>query len=122
MKTLKNTAAYLAAIPKDQRAAFKKLSYAIQAAAPKAKEVIFYGMPAFRYVGFPLVSLAPWKNHCSLYPGSGAVGALKAELKGYDVCKGTIRFPADKPVPASLVRKVAKGRMKENEARAKRKA
>ena len=70
MKTLKNTAAYLAAIPKDQRAAFKKLSYAIQAAAPKAKEVIFYGMPAFRYVGFPLVSLARGRTIAACTPGA----------------------------------------------------
>jgi len=40
-----------------------------------------------------------------------------AELEGYPVGKGSIRFPADKPLPATLVRKLVKARIAENEAR-----
>ena len=42
--------------------------------------------------------------------------ALQDELKGYDTSKGTIRFPADRPLPAALVRKLVKTRIKENES------
>ncbi len=65
-----------------------------------------------------LVSFAAWKDHCSLYPASYAVlEAFKDELKDYDTSKGTIRFQADKPLPAALVRKLVKARIAENEVR-----
>ena len=42
--------------------------------------------------------------------------AFKDELKQYDTSKGTIRFPADKPLPETLVRKLIKARIDEIEA------
>jgi uncharacterized protein YdhG (YjbR/CyaY superfamily) len=44
------------------------------------------------------------------------VGAHQDELKDYDTSKGTIRFRADKPLPAALVRKLVKARIAENQA------
>ena len=47
---------------------------------------------------------------------SSIVEAHTDELTGYDTSKGTIRFQADKPLPAALVRKLVKARIAENEA------
>ena len=58
-------------------------------------------------------------NHCAFYPGA-VVEAHKRELKGYDTSKGTIRFQADKPLPATLVRKLVRVRIAENAARQRR--
>ena len=52
-------------------------------------------------------------NHCAFYPGAFPVRVHKAELKAYDANKGTIRFPADRPLPATLVRKMVKSRIAE---------
>src|SRR2546428_5535682 len=103
---------YLAAVTEDKRGALQKLRKAIKMAAPKAEECISYQLPAFRLNGKFLVAYGAAANHCAFYPGS-TVKALKDELKGYDTSKGTIRFPADKPPPAALVRKLVRLRMGE---------
>ena len=103
---------YLAAVTEDNRAALQKLRKAIMRAAPKAEECISYQLPAFRLNGKFLVAYGAATNHCAFYPGS-TVKALKDELKGYDTSKGTIRFPANKPLPSTLVRKLIKLRIEE---------
>ena len=109
---------YLAAVSADKRAALDKLRKTIKAAAPKAEECISYGLAAFRLNGKPLVAFGAGANHCAFYPMSGyTVEAHKDELKNYDTSKGTIRFPADKPLPVALVRKLVKARIAENEGR-----
>ena len=39
------------------------------------------------------------------------------ELAAFSISKGTIRFTADKPLPATLVRKLVKARIAQNEAK-----
>ena len=114
---------YLAGLPADQRAALEKLRRTIRAAAPKAEECISYQMPAFRLDGKVLVLYAGMAKHCSFFPGSGtAVEAHSASLEGYRTSKGTIRFDADKPLPAKLVRDIVRYRIVENAARPRRAA
>ena len=111
---------YLAGVPKEARATLEKLRKTIKAAAPMASEVISYQMPMYKHHGM-VVGFAAFKDHCSIFPGSDVMDAYKKELKHYDTSKGTIRFPANKPLPAALVKKLVKARIKENEARANRK-
>ncbi|MBI3408655.1 MAG: DUF1801 domain-containing protein [Planctomycetes bacterium] len=109
---------YLTSVSPEQRAALEKLRKTIKTIVPKAEECMSYGLPAFSLDGRVLVCFGAAANHCSFFPGSGStVAALKDDLKGYDTSKGTIRFPADKPLPAALVRKVIKARIAENERR-----
>ena len=109
---------YLAALPEEQRAALEELRETIRAAAPRATEKISYAMPAFEQDGRFLVSYAAFKDHCSFYPASAAVmEALGEELEPYFSGKGTLRFQADEPIPAALVRKIVRVRLQENTAR-----
>jgi uncharacterized protein YdhG (YjbR/CyaY superfamily) len=104
-------------LPHDKRSALQTLREAIQAAAPGAEECISYQLPAFRLDGKVLVLFGATAKHCSFFPGSGtAVDAHKDDLAGYTTSKGTIRFDADNPLPASLVRKIVKYRIAENSA------
>lgn len=101
---------YLAALSPEKRAALEKLRKDIRAAAPKAEECISYGVPAFRLDGKFLMALGAAANHCSFYPGS-TLQAFRGMLKGYDTSKGTIRFEVNKPLPATLVRKLVRARI-----------
>jgi uncharacterized protein YdhG (YjbR/CyaY superfamily) len=102
---------YLAALSDDKRAALQKLRKMIQAAAPKAEECISYQLPAFRLGGRMLVWFGAAANHCAFYPGAYPIEVYNAELKNYDTSKGTVRFPANRPLPAALVRKLVKARI-----------
>jgi uncharacterized protein YdhG (YjbR/CyaY superfamily) len=109
--------AYLAAVPEDFRVALENLRKVIRGAAPDATERIGYAIPMFYQRG-PLVSFAAFQDHCSFYVMSPAVmDAFQVDLKRYETSKGTIRFTPAKPLPASLVKKLVKARIAENEAK-----
>ena len=111
---------YLAPLSAEKRAALEKLRRAIKSAAPKAEECISYRIPAFRLDGRMLVAFGAAANHCAFYPGASPVKAHKDQLKAYDTSKGTIRFRADNPLPATLVRKLVKTRIAEHAAMRRR--
>jgi uncharacterized protein YdhG (YjbR/CyaY superfamily) len=116
-KTAPNTVAgYIAAAPKEQRAALEKLRKTIKAAAPKATEALSYGIVGFKQGGKNVVYYGSWKEHIALYGAGGAViDAHKAELKPYVQSKGTIQFPTDKPIPYGLISRIVKARVAEIE-------
>ena len=113
---------YLATLPDDRRAAVEELRLAINAAAPEATETIAYEMPALRSRdGRFLVSYAAYKNHYSLFPASAAVvEGLGEEVRPYLAGKGTIRFPASRPIPIATVTKIVRILVSENAAHARR--
>ena len=115
----KDVDSYLAAVPPEARAALERLRKIIRAAAPQATEAISYGMPAYKYHG-ALVYFAAFKNHCSFFPGTSSLAAYRHELERYETSKGTIHFTPDHPLPAALVRRIVRARVKENEAREKK--
>ena len=111
---------YLAVVSPEARATLEKLRQTIKAVVPNAVEVISYQVPTFKLDGRMLVSYAAFKNHCSFFPGAAPIKAHQDELKSYQTSKGTIRFATGKPLPAALVKKLVRTRIKENEARAKK--
>jgi len=108
---------FLADVSADKRAALEKLRRTIHATVPKAEECISYGVPAFRLDGKLLVAFGAGEKHCSFYPGALPIEVHKDELKGYSTSKGTVRFPADSPLPVALVRKLVKTRLAQHTAR-----
>jgi uncharacterized protein YdhG (YjbR/CyaY superfamily) len=108
---------WLVGVSDDKRAALQKLRKAIKAVVGDAEECISYGVPAFRLHGRFLVAFGAGGDHCSFYPGAAPIRTYKDELKAYSTSKGTIRFPANKPLPATLVRKLVKTRIAENTVR-----
>jgi uncharacterized protein YdhG (YjbR/CyaY superfamily) len=106
---------YLAGVPEPARTTLNKVRAVIRSAAPpEATESISYGIPTFKYKGM-LASFAAFSDHCSLFPGAGPTIEFKNELKSFQTSKGTIRFALNKPLPATLLRKILRARIQENE-------
>jgi uncharacterized protein YdhG (YjbR/CyaY superfamily) len=107
---------YMAALPADRRAPMEQLRATIRAAAPDATEVITYKMPGFKRNGRFLVSYDAFKRHYSLFPSSDPIiDELGDRIRPYLAGKGTIRFPADQPLPLDLVSEIVRIRVAEND-------
>lgn len=102
---------YLAAVPEPARSTLQKIRAAIRSnVPPEATEGISYGMPMFKHKRV-LVWFAAFADHCSLFPTAGVIARFKNELKAFRTSKGTIQFPVNKPLPATLVKKMIKARL-----------
>jgi uncharacterized protein YdhG (YjbR/CyaY superfamily) len=86
--------------------------------APKAEEVISYGMPAIKTTKV-LVYYAANKAHLGLYPTGSPTTVFKDELTQFKTSKGAIQFTYNKPLPKTLIGKIVKYRLKEEIARSK---
>jgi uncharacterized protein YdhG (YjbR/CyaY superfamily) len=103
----KNVDAYIAGFPVEVQESLQKLRATIMKAVPGLTETIKYAIPTY-VLKRNLIHFAAYKNHIGLYPGSKAVESFQKELAKYELSKGTIRFPLDKPLPLGLVAKITK--------------
>lgn len=110
----KTVDAYLKALPPKERAALQKLRKAIKAAAPKAEERISYAIPGYFQNG-PLVFFAAFKKHLSFFGVSRPLlKELAKDFEGFPIKGTTVHFSPAHPLPAALVKKVVKRRLKQN--------
>jgi len=111
----KDVNTYLAAVPHDMQIILENLRKTIKDAAPMAEESISYRIPTYKYHG-PLVHFVARKNYCSfIVVNKSILETLKSELEDYDISGTTIHFTPDKPLPSTLVQKIVKARIEENE-------
>lgn len=106
--------AHLKKFDKPQRDALQAVRLIISEALPEADEVIKYGIPTFAINGKGVIGFDGFKNHNSIFPYSGSIGArLKDELASYVQTKGSIHFDKEKAMPKSLLKKIIKERLKQ---------
>ncbi len=108
---------YIARFPADVQAILRKVRATIRQAAPQAKEMISYMMPAFRQHGI-LVYFAAWKEHIGLYPPVAGDKALEKAVARFAGPKGNLQFPLDESIPYDLIERVVRLRMKQDAERA----
>ena len=108
---------YIGSFPLPARKMLNELRGIIRQQAPRAEEIISYGIAGYRYKGM-LIYFAGFKDHVSLYPAPRTEPAFKDALAGYKGGKGTIQFPIGTSIPVNLVKKMIRYRIKMNEEKA----
>ena len=106
--------AYLERLDEPKRSTLGQLRRDILRVIPDAEQCLSYALPAFKVTGKTVAGFAAFKNHLSYLPHSGSVfPELTDELAGYEKSSGALRFPLDQPLPAGLVEKLVKIRMRQ---------
>lgn len=102
---------YIAKFPKEVQLRLKEMRAIIRKAAPKAEEVISYGMPAYK-IQSVLVYFAGYKKHIGFYPTGEGIKAFEDQLGKFKWSKGAVQFPLDKKLPAGLITAIVKYRIR----------
>lgn len=105
---------YMNNFPANIQERLKQIRSIIQQVAPDAEESISYAMPAYKLNGKPLVYFAGYKNHIGLYATPSGHSRFAKELSSYKQGKGSVQFPADQPLPLSLIEKIVRFKTEEN--------
>ena len=112
---------YIASFPPDVQAILQRIRKIVRGAAPDAEETISYRMPAFRLNGI-LLYFAAFKQHIGVYPPIRGDARLEGALARYAGEKGNLRFPLDRQIPYGLIERIARHRVRQDQAKAASKA
>jgi uncharacterized protein YdhG (YjbR/CyaY superfamily) len=105
---------YIATFPEDTQAILQRVRRTIRKAVPDADEVISYQIAGYKRRGARVIYFAGWKEHYSLYPVTDSTAkAFKKDLATYEVIRSTVRFSLSKPVPVTLIERIARFRAQE---------
>jgi len=105
---------YLDRLPHQDRQALQRVRMLIHGIVPGIEEVISHGVPAFRSQGIIVCGLAADDAGCAFIPFSTSVlTEVQAELRGYLVDRGAIRFTWNRPLPRVLVRTLIQTRVRQ---------
>lgn len=104
----------LAGLDPDVAAALGRVIALARRLVPDAVDGESYGVPALRVDGKALVGVQASARHLSVIPFSAtALDVVRADLVGYSVTKGLIRFTVDRPLPESIIERLVLARLAE---------
>lgn len=107
---------YISGFAPDAQALLEQVRQAVHAAAPGAREVISYRIPAFKQHGI-LVYFAAFKKHIGFYPPVRGDAELEEAVAPYAGEKGNLRFSMDRPLPLELIDRITRLRVRQDQAR-----
>jgi uncharacterized protein YdhG (YjbR/CyaY superfamily) len=108
---------YIASFSPEVQAILQRIRRVVREAAPEAREVISYRMPALKQNGI-LVYFAAFKGHIGLYPPVAGDARIQKAIAPYAGAKGNLRFPFDRPIPYRLIARIIELRAKQDSAKA----
>ena len=103
---------YINAAPPLAQEKLKELRSILKKVAPNAKEILKWGSPVFEENRI-LFAYAAFKHHINFVPTHTSLDPFKEELKDYITGKDSLQLAFDKPLPKTLITKIAKHRAKD---------
>lgn len=108
---------YIAGFPLEVQDVLRRVRDVARKAAPDAREVISYRMPALRQNGI-IVYFAAFKSHIGLYPPVRGDTSIEKAIAPYAGEKGNLRFPLNRPIPYDLIARITELRVRQDQAAA----
>jgi uncharacterized protein YdhG (YjbR/CyaY superfamily) len=108
---------YIEKCPQEVQVRLTDIRIAIQAAAPGSTETVsYFQMPGYFYEGYDYNGMFAWfsykKPYIRLHVRPPVLEDNKKDLGNYASTKAIVSFPADKPIPKALVKKLVKESIK----------
>jgi uncharacterized protein YdhG (YjbR/CyaY superfamily) len=104
---------YIEAFSPEVQTVLQEIRRVVREAAPRAHEVISYGIPALRQSEV-LVYYAAFKQHVGFYPPISGDARLEKAAAPYAGEKGNLRFPLNQPIPYDLIARITRLRAKQD--------
>ena len=114
-----NVDEYIEAAPPVAQEKLREIRLILKKAAPDATEQLKWGYPVLIEKRI-LFSYSAFKTHINFMPTGPAMKPFEKELSEFTTGKDTIQIPYDRPLPATLIQRIAEYRIKdvrENDAK-----
>jgi uncharacterized protein YdhG (YjbR/CyaY superfamily) len=108
----KTIAEYIAAATPQAQPHLRRLYAILKSVAPKAVEAIKWGTPFFVEPRF-LFAFSAHKTHLNFAPTAAGLEPFRKELRKHSTTQNFLQLPYDKPLPESLLRKIAERRLRD---------
>jgi uncharacterized protein YdhG (YjbR/CyaY superfamily) len=105
-------AAYIKSAPREGQPHLLRLYALLKEVAPEAEEAIKWGTPFFVEPRF-LFAFSAHKRHLDFTPMESGMAPFRKELKGHKTTALMLQVPYDKPLPESLIRRIARRRVRD---------
>lgn len=117
MPTYDTIDAYIASQKPEAQTLLASLRALVKEVVPEAIELAHYKVPSFKLVAenkeqHQLMVVA-YAKAVSFYPHESCVNHFKSELEGFELGKGTVKFPFGKDLPIDLIKQMIAFRQKE---------
>ena len=106
MRKPKSVEEYIKSFPKEVQEKLREIRATLKEVAPNAVEKIKWGSPVFEEQRI-LFSYNAFKTHLNFMPTRSSLKPFRNELTEYKTGLDTIQFPYDKPLPKTLIKKIA---------------
>jgi len=114
-----NVDEYIDAAPPLAQEKLHEIRSLLRKVAPNATEMLKWGYPVFIEKRI-LFSYSAFKKYINFMPTGPAMKPFEEELSEFTTGKDTIQIPYDKPLPTTLIQRIAEYRIKdvrENDAK-----
>ncbi len=115
MNTDQTVDKYYREIPETFKVPLTEIRAWVHELFPEGEEVFAYNIPAYKYQGKALFSIAAFKDHYSLVSQDKNIAAEIPELSNFKISGTTIHFTQDKPLTKPLLKTIIENRIHSRE-------